>query len=397
MQNLRKKFECIYAKFGRKKSFFEERVDRWRHRGKTTWHERGKALLATLEKEGNEIKALLADTGKSVEKALVRSKIKVFKKAYKKLHETTKPSWQQWIEALVIAGAVALLLRNFIFGLYHVPTGSAEPTILVGDRVWGNKLAYRFSEVKRGDLVIFDSPEYNYDPEGSLKYYWQRYIGLPVPMLGLKSGPINMVKRVIAVPGDWIEGRVEDGKAVIYLNEKKLDEPYVNPYPLIWLRKETGFLPFCTLGPIPLPSFLCRHPVEGGVLYTYDPDKPFEKQPFYSMEMREVVQIPGYPSLRHPYTPIYRSSGCADVFGPMRVPEGKYWVMGDSRQNSRDARWFGFLDKSLIHGRLSFIIYSIDSQEPFWLFELISHPIDFWFKAVRWNRFFKLPKPGKID
>ena len=84
---------------------------------------------------------------------------------------------RQWIEALVSAGTVAFLLRYFIFGLYHVPTGSAEPTILVGDRVWGNKLAYYFDDVKRGDQVIFEDPRYKFDKSNTLKYLWQKYIG----------------------------------------------------------------------------------------------------------------------------------------------------------------------------------------------------------------------------
>ena len=396
MKRLKRTFELLYSKFGKRKSFYERKVEAWRNRGKMTFYEKGKDLLDTIKKEGTELKSMLADSVVSVEKSAVKSRMKIFKKAYKQLHEITKPSWRQWLEALIIAGTVALLLRNFIFGLYHVPTGSAEPTVLVGDRVWGNKLAYMFGgKVKRGDLVIFDSPEHRYNKSNKLKSFWQKYIGLPIPLLGVESGPINMVKRVIAISGDWIEGRIEDGKTAIYLNGKKLNESYVNPYPLIWLRKETGFIPFSFLRSIPLLNYFQKKPVEGGFWCTYDPSKPFEEQLYYNMEASEVIRVPGYPSLRKPYTPSYKGfmgGESADVFGPMRVPKGKYWVMGDSRKNSRDARWFGFLDESLIHGRLSFIIYSIDSQEPFWLFELLRHPIDFWRKAVRWNRFFKVPR-----
>jgi hypothetical protein len=78
------------------------------------------------------------------------------------------------------------------------------------------------------------------------------------------------------------------------------------------------------------------------------------------------------------------------VFGPLTVPDGKYWMMGDSRKNSRDSRWWHFLDRERIHGRASFIIYSIDSEEAFWLFELIKHRINFWTKSIRFNRFFKI-------
>lgn len=384
MNRLKKTFEALHEKFTRKKSFFERVIAKWKRRGKTTWHERGKAIFDQLEKEGAELKELFADAQSNVAVSAVRARVKNFKKLLKQLNESAKPSWQQWIEALLVAGIVALVLRHFIFGLYHVPTGSAEPTILVGDRVWGNKLAYVFGDIKRGDLVIFDDPTFKYS-ENKLLQLWQKYVGLPVPMLGVSAGPINMVKRVIAVPGDWIEGKVEDGMTVIYLNKKKLVEPYVNPYPLLWLDKKVGFLPF-----------LPQRSVPGGVWYTYVPDVPFEKQPYYNMSEDEVVRIPGLPSLRHAGTPSLKGPGSpvsADSFGPMRVPEGKYWVMGDSRKNSQDSRWFGFLDKQFVHGRLSFIIYSIDSQESLWLFELLRHPIDFWLKAIRWNRFLKSPVP----
>jgi hypothetical protein len=63
--------------------------------------------------------------------------------------------------------------------------------------------------------------------------------------------------------------------------------------------------------------------------------------------------------------------------------------MGDNRKNSRDSRWWQFLDAEYIRSRASFVMWSIDSDEAFWFFDLIKHPIDFFTKHVRWNRFFK--------
>lgn len=362
MNRLKRIFEAMYSKFSAKKPLYKSKIEKWADRGKDSWHEKGQALLEKLEKEGQEIKELFASAGAEVKETAVKARMKLFKKMHKQLSESVKPAWRQWIEALLIAGLVALILRHFIFGLYHVPTGSAEPTILVGDRVWGNKLAYVFDKVKRNDLVIFDNPQHKYDKSNWLKFAWQKYVGLPIPILGVESGPINMVKRVIACPGDWIEGRVEDDKTVIYVNNKKLDEPYVNKLPLIWLKKETGFLDFDFIREIPILNLFQKRVVHGGtgVWYTYDPSKSFEEQPFYYMEKSEVIAIPGYPFIRKPYTESFKDANgkeSVDVFGPIRVPEGKYWVMGDSRKNSQDSRWFGFLDEKLIHGRLSFIIY----------------------------------------
>ena len=303
----------------------------------------------------------------------------------RQLNEIRKPVWRQWFEALIVVLPLVFILRNFVFGLYHVPTGSAEQNILVGDRLWGNKFIYFLKDVGRGEFVIFDNPEFNYERKNSIKKFLQKYIGFGIPMLGLPNGPDNWVKRVVAIPGDTIEGRIEDGKTVIYRNGKKIDEPYVNPHPLIRVIKTTGFLN--TNANLGLFDFLRQN--KKLVNYTYVPDVELNKQPFYYMTKNEIYRDPitWQPILSKSHSPTYNEFGQnVDLFGPIKIPEGKYWVMGDSRKNSRDSRFWGFLDESLIHGRASFIIYSIDSEEPFWLLELLKHPVDFWTKYFRWNR-----------
>lgn len=391
MHKLLKTFEKQLAIYQGKREFFKQRVDRFKAKNDLDLYGRTAQLLDEADKLARELKSdfLVTAEGRADDVTL-KNKVNLFKKTYKELNELTKPVWRQWTEAIVIALVLALVLRNFIFGLYHVPTGSAEPNILVGDRLAGNKMVYFFKPVKRGDLVIFDNPIFDYDHSSRFHYLWQRYIGFPIPLLGLSAGPDNWVKRVIAIPGDKIEGRVEDGKTVVYLNDKKLDEPYVNQLPLIAVRKSSGFIPWSHIGPVAVPSFLAyKTDIKN---YTYDPSVPYDEQPYYLMEEDEIVtkrksQEPILSEAFSP-TPDYRTGIIVDTFGPYIVPAGKYWVMGDSRKNSVDSRWWLFLDNSLVHGRASFIIYSIDSEESFWLFELIKHPINFWTKNVRWNRFF---------
>lgn len=388
MKKLKTSFEKLYKNYQEDVQLFKQRVEHWKRRGYEKSYQQGSALLIEAERC---IQLLKTDAGS--DKETYKTTLKLFKKTYKNLSEITKPLWRQWVEAVLVALFFAMILRNFLFGLYHVPSGSAEPTILVGDRIWGNKMAYYFQKPQRGDLVIFDNPEFSYNTTNILAYWWQRYVGIGVPFLGMENGPDNWVKRVVAGPGDVIEGRVEDGKTVIYLNGKILDEPYVNTYPLIRLTKTTGFVDADFFGPFAVPSFLRF--MHKHVRYSYDPSKLLSQQPFYCMTEDEALK--DFETSRYVLdfsrSPSYRSDtlskSCVDVFGPFTVPACKYWVMGDSRKNSRDSRFWLFLDEKLIHGRASFIIWSLDSEESFWFFDFIKHPIDFWTKHVRWNRILK--------
>ena len=388
---LRKKYEKLVASFEEHRVRVRAAIEKWRMQGKFSHYEKFQGMMTEAEQLKEELAQLLHSAHDSAQVSVSRAKMKRLKKLYGTLRQETKSTLRQWIEAVFVALALALVIRNLAFTLYHVPTGSAEPNILVGDRIWGNKAAYLFSEVKRGDLVIFDDPREGYDESSKIQYLWQRYVGFPIPLLGLKGGPINVVKRVVAVPGDVIEGKVEDGKTVVYLNGKKLDEPYVNNLPLLVLYRDKGLLPFSSFGPLRVPEFLRKEAKL--VRYTYDPSKPYNEQPYYFMDEKDVFRHPatGEPVLYQAFspTPADRYGVTVDEFGPRTIPEGMYWMMGDSRKNSEDSRYWQCLDKKYIHGRASFIVYSVDSEEVLWLFDLIKHPLDFWTKHVRWGRFFK--------
>ncbi|MCA9508244.1 MAG: signal peptidase I [Myxococcales bacterium] len=309
----------------------------------------------------------------------------------KRLKQSKKSEFKDWGVALIEALVILFIIKKFLFGLYYVPSGSAEPNLLVGDRIWGNKLSYFFQPIKHNDYVIFDNPTFDYNESSALKRWWQDNIGVSIPIFGIPAGPENVIKRVIAIPGDTIEGKIKKGKAVIYLNGKKLDEPYVNQYPLVKVCKKIGFFKRKKVGPIPIPNFLRRKIKK--TYYTFDTKKSLEDQKFYKLTQSELVRNKQTGALRIRKNALFRNADSEEIqlidqFGPLTIPPGKYWVMGDNRLNSQDSRYWGLLDEKLIRGKMSFIIYSIDTEESLWIFELFKHPLDFLTKKVRWNRFF---------
>lgn len=158
-----------------------------------------------------------------------------------------------WIQIILAAVVIALVLNNFIIANSRVPTGSMENTIMSHSRVIGSRLSYLNSDPERGDVVIFHFPD---DITGKTYY----------------------VKRVIGLPGEKVE--IIDGKVYINDSETPLDEPY-------------------------LPE-----PMEGS-------------------------------------------------YGPYEVPEGCYFMMGDNRNNSQDARFWKnkFVEKDKIVAKVLFCYY----------------------------------------
>lgn len=74
----------------------------------------------------------------------------------------------------------------------------------------------------------------------------------------------------------------------------------------------------------------------------------------------------------------FRSSQIPNRYGPRKIPENNYFMMGDNRDNSQDSRFWGLLDRKLIKGKAFLIYLSIeDKKAPIW-------------KKIRWKRFFKL-------
>ncbi len=317
--------------------------------------------------------------------------------------QSKQEGFAAFIKELVVLVLIVFLIRTFGFGLYQVPTGSMENKILVGERFFADKFSYIFTDPKANDIISFNAPNYIYS-KNPLKYLWQKYVW----------GPQNWTKRVIATPGQKVKGTVEDGKPVVYVDGKKLDELYMNKYPLIHvylddpgkIRKKAkkdaeNYVSQGRLRVSVMDQYIEQQERQSARWKSYDPTKPYDKQPFYDISPNRIVKdAQGNPEFLDPGTPLERNrwrdeaqhdgknhwNGTDEFY--VELGPDQYWVMGDNRQASQDSRFLGPIKRDLIHGKIIFRIWSNDSNEAWWIFDLIKHPINFW-KQMRWGRFFK--------
>ncbi len=218
--------------------------------------------------------------------------------------------WADWGRPFLIIVIVMSTLRSTVADWNHVPTGSMEPTILVGDRIFVNKLAYdlrlpftmvrltRWHSPQPGDLIVFRSP---------------------------KDGR-RVVKRVIGLPGDTVSLRS---------NRLSVNDEEARYQPL-----DASTLPY----------------VASASLDFYD----FQTESSRALASHPIMTSPRLPSQA--------------TFGPVKVPDGHLFVLGDSRDDSFDSRFFGFVEKDRVFGRAHAIALSVDPTEGY---------------KPRWGRFFQ--------
>jgi signal peptidase I len=240
--------------------------------------------------------------------------------------------WREYFESLVVTAIMAFFGMTFVVQAVKVPTGSMQNTILIGDHLLVNKFIFAPGETKlpflpqreirRGDIIVFKYPGNRIEP-------WRDDPNDPTN----KQYVTNYVKRVVGAPGDRIEIR----GTRVFVNGEQLPERIVSTNVVHEDDPRTpGLDQNAPLVPLPDP------PPEGDGRYTV----------FYDAESRLDPATPDRP--------IYKVTG-----GPViNVPEGHYFVMGDSRDNSLDSRWWGFVPRDLVIGRAMFVYWSYDETRP---------------------------------
>ncbi|NLG65769.1 MAG: signal peptidase I [Actinobacteria bacterium] len=210
------------------------------------------------------------------------------------------------VRSILIAVLFFLVIRSFFLAGYRIPSGSMEPTLLIGDWLFVNKLRYGpvipftnvrlpgYAEPKRGEVVVFVSP---YQADEAAR-------GLdPLPTL---------VKRLEGVPGDTLFMR----EGVLHVN----GEP-----------KPQG------------PEF-ASNPV----------GNPDEVNPLFAWQLR--YHVSGTRFGDPPSRPTH------DHWGPLVVPPGHYFMLGDNRYESKDGRYWGLVPRENFRGRPLFVYFSWDRQ-----------------------------------
>jgi signal peptidase I len=216
--------------------------------------------------------------------------------------------WRKEIKPMAISALIIFAARSSFADWNKVPSGSMKPTILEGDRVFVNKVAYdlkvpfttwhlaEWSAPQRGDIVVFYSP---------------------------KDGT-RLVKRTVGLPGDTVEMRDDE----LIINGEKVTYKSIAEDLLQDVAPADRANSVYASEALPGRSHL-------------------------------VAGIPELPAMRS--------------FGPMQVPAGCYFMMGDNRDNSYDSRYFGVVRRSRILGRATGVVASFDP---------VHHA------RPRWDRFF---------
>jgi signal peptidase I len=112
--------------------------------------------------------------------------------------------WVETLKTFALSAVLALGIRTFVAEARYIPSGSMLPTLQINDRLIIDKVSYHFSEVQRGDIVVFN----------------------PTEVLRQKFKDA-FIKRVIGLPGDTVEVR----RGTVFVNGEALSENYIAAEP----------------------------------------------------------------------------------------------------------------------------------------------------------------------
>ena len=239
-----------------------------------------------------------------------------------------------WENVKSIAGALVIFLfiRTFFIEAFRIPSGSMIPALLVGDWLFVNTLVY-------GPHIPFTQsnlPGYSDPKRGDIVVFISPYQPDEAE-IGNDPTP-TLVKRLVGMPGD-----------TVYMRDGLL---YVNG-----MAQRQGF-----------------------AAANNEKGNPDEVHPLFAWQKRYAP-----PNSRFGPAPVQPTH---DAWGPLVIPQGNYFMMGDNRYCSKDSRYWGIVPRENVRGRPMFVYYSYRPGDPPSLtcaYEVSDKPFPF-ITDVRWGR-----------
>lgn len=229
-----------------------------------------------------------------------------------------KKFWEGF-KSIAATLAIFLLLRTFLIEAYRIPSGSMIPSMLIGDWLFVNKLRYG-PHVPFTDINL---PGYAEPQRGEIVVFVS-----PLQIDQPEDPTPILVKRLIGMPGDTIYSR----EGVVHVNGA---------------AQRLGFQTADRSG-APGDEW---HPL-------------FDWQQRIALDSSRFGAAPERPTL--------------DDWGPLVIPDGYYWMMGDNRYQSKDSRYWGIVPRKNVRGKPLFVYYSWNADDS-------DRPLPF-LTDIRWSR-----------
>jgi signal peptidase I len=252
-------------------------------------------------------------------------------------------TWWDTVKTVIYALLIAGVFRTLFFQPFWIPSGSMKDTLLVGDFLFVNKMAYGYSRhsCPFSSCVFIDGRWFGSDPERGDVVVFRH--------------PVNgsdFIKRLIGLPGDRIQ--VIDG--ILQINGQALPAVPAGTFEEIYEKQgPVGNFPRCENAPVAL----------GGVCL-----KSRFRETLPEGREHDVLNI---------------EDGFGDNTPVFTVPEGHYFFMGDNRDNSQDSRYdpavggVGFVPAEYLIGRADRIMFSSAGRSMFFVWTWRG---DRFFKAI---------------
>jgi len=275
-----------------------------------------------------------------------------------------------WIYAILWAACVVLIINQYIFQNYRIPSGSMENTLLVGDMLFVDKLTYGpellpgvlktpgISKPRRGDVIIFENP--SYISRGPIYTIFQQFLYMVTfTLVDIDREPSGeprvhyLIKRAIGVGGDTL--RVRNGEvfikpqgASVFFDEQTLMTGLGLPVKTQRLVEASEYPEIDKVGVASAYSEL-HLPLPAGVETV---SVQSANKDAFQYDMSRVT------TLRDANPSNMRISQLAQRYeNGWFIADSRLFPMGDNRDNSRDGRYFGPVAEKKVLGHALFIYF----------------------------------------